>query len=202
MSAHTLQEARELLQQKRYDEARVVLKSLLDLPKARKWLAQLDRIAPEKPEVDDSFDEFLRTEPDYEDADGFLESFPDSPIGSDKPGKLTTLPQRATTAPQPSGKSRRYSAVSTLAMIYYLIAGLLFIGFTFIGVFAILDANNASETGGYFLAGYGIFNIIIGFIASITFVAIGQLLEIMVELARNSRAQKDSLKQIERLLNR
>lgn len=47
MSKVKLQEARELIQQTRYDEARIILKQI-NHPKAREWLDKLDEIAPEK----------------------------------------------------------------------------------------------------------------------------------------------------------
>ncbi len=49
MSANEeLQRARALIQAKRYAEARQVLKNI-DHPTAKKWLARLDEVAPEKP---------------------------------------------------------------------------------------------------------------------------------------------------------
>lgn len=47
MSKVKFQEARELIQQKRYDEARIILKQI-NHPKAQEWLDKLDEIAPEK----------------------------------------------------------------------------------------------------------------------------------------------------------
>lgn len=42
-----MKRAQELIQEKRYDEARAILKTV-DHPKARDWLAKLDKIAPRK----------------------------------------------------------------------------------------------------------------------------------------------------------
>ncbi|MBN1965315.1 MAG: ABC transporter ATP-binding protein [Anaerolineae bacterium] len=41
-----LDEARELLLQKRYDEARTILEILVNNPTAQKWLAQIEQVAP------------------------------------------------------------------------------------------------------------------------------------------------------------
>lgn len=48
MSKAKFEQAKTLIQQKRYDEARTVLREL-DHPTAREWLTKLDKIAPEKP---------------------------------------------------------------------------------------------------------------------------------------------------------
>lgn len=45
MSKQKMLPARELIQQKKYDEARAILRTV-DHPKAREWLAKLDAIAP------------------------------------------------------------------------------------------------------------------------------------------------------------
>lgn len=47
MSKHQMIIAREMIKEKRYDEARALLKTV-DHPTARDWLAKLDKIAPEK----------------------------------------------------------------------------------------------------------------------------------------------------------
>jgi hypothetical protein len=49
MSKNKLMAAKELIQEKRYAEARAILKTV-DHPTAREWLAKLDKIAPEKQE--------------------------------------------------------------------------------------------------------------------------------------------------------
>jgi hypothetical protein len=46
--AEKLQQAKELVSQKRYDEARVILETMPDNPTAQKWLGQLDK-APGTP---------------------------------------------------------------------------------------------------------------------------------------------------------
>ncbi|MEP7293481.1 MAG: hypothetical protein ABI835_16975 [Chloroflexota bacterium] len=48
MSNTKLQAARELIEEKRYTEARVVLKTIPNDATAKRWLAKLDEIAPEK----------------------------------------------------------------------------------------------------------------------------------------------------------
>lgn len=50
MSKAKLEAAAELIREKRYDEARILLK-MVDHPKAKEWLKKLDRISPELPEV-------------------------------------------------------------------------------------------------------------------------------------------------------
>lgn len=50
MSKAKLQAARELLQEKRYQEARSLLQTIPSDPTAQKWLAKLDQIAPTAPQ--------------------------------------------------------------------------------------------------------------------------------------------------------
>lgn len=54
MSADSLQQAKTLIQQKRYDEARQILQRL-NVPKAKVWLSQLDEIAPVKQKPKDDY---------------------------------------------------------------------------------------------------------------------------------------------------
>lgn len=49
MSREKLLQARSLIQEKRFDEARIILRSMPNDPTAQKWLAKLNEIAPEKP---------------------------------------------------------------------------------------------------------------------------------------------------------
>lgn len=49
MSKAKLQAARELLQEKRYQEARSLLQTIPNDPTAQKWLVKLDEIVPVKP---------------------------------------------------------------------------------------------------------------------------------------------------------
>ena len=46
MAQERLQQARDLIRQQRYDEARTMLFPIRTHPTARKWLARLDEIAP------------------------------------------------------------------------------------------------------------------------------------------------------------
>lgn len=50
MSDAKLQAAKELIQEKAYEAARAILKTLPDDPTAIKWLAQLDQFVPPTPE--------------------------------------------------------------------------------------------------------------------------------------------------------
>lgn len=47
MSANTLQTARGLIQQKRYDEARALLQLIPYDPTAQQWLTKLNQVAPD-----------------------------------------------------------------------------------------------------------------------------------------------------------
>lgn len=77
MSREAMLEAKELIKQKRYDEARFILKTV-DHPTAQEWLAKIDQIAP----------------PKIEDADNpFANPFED-PFSA-------SIPPRATSTPPP-----------------------------------------------------------------------------------------------------
>ena len=75
MSKAKMQAARELIQEKRYQEARAILQSV-DHPTARKWLAKLDQIAPVQSQS--SWSQLERTPPPIDWADGPRDTGPEA----------------------------------------------------------------------------------------------------------------------------
>lgn len=171
MSSNNLQQAKMLIQQKRYDEARRILQRSND-PKAKVWLSQLDEIAP------------IKRKDDYSDLGDPFSNIPTRP------------PQN-----QPQFNAGSYDFVTILAMFYYLIGGLIMLGGSIGGFSLIADAGNSYyySTG---LRNQGIAVIITSFIMSVSLLGVGQLLQIMVDLARNSRTQTHLLNMIADKLDR
>lgn len=186
MVQETLQQAQELLQQKRYDEARALLEPIADHPTAQGWLARLEELAPRpvaaasRPVDDfDDLDDIPHTPPARKPAPTYADDLYD-PFDRSRPKPDYVAQQKAV--------KKRFGALQTISAVYKVFAVIVVI----LGGFGVLGAFVSASSlygGGLGVGLLTAIPIIIGTaITAVTLYAVGELIDAFISIEQNTRA--------------
>lgn len=188
MSQVGLQRAQTLIKMGNYDEAYVILKKL-DHPTARKWLQQIDAMYQERRQQEAS----IAQEPD-ELSNSVFSSVSTSASAAKTPANtIKPAPSRNASPLIPAMenvkvKTGKYSALRFVAGAYF------FLGILVAGIGTALGILTYRE--GYLYESAGISTIVTSLLLGLGLLAVGQLVQVILEIVENSRTQVRILQRI------
>ena len=201
MATAALQRAQRLLKEKKYDEARAILKTVAEHPTAQKWLAKLDEIAPKRPQIEDDRDEFARLLEDADEPDDARET-PSERFSTLRSDQVRVGNPGANDASRPKAKRGRFAALATIATVYKVLGALVGLVAALGAAFSLYDALfRPSYLSG--LAWGQFFSFVIGgSIAAVSLYAGAQLIDLLLSVEANQRETAENTRRTAELLEK
>lgn len=225
MATAALQRAQHLLKEKKYDEARAILKTISEHPTAQKWLAKLDEIAPERPTLDDDRDEFARLLEDADEPSGERDAASErfsalrsgqvrvgNPDLRNRVSSLLTHPLRSDQVhvgnpdsndpSRPKAKRGRFAALATIATLYKILGALVGLAAASGAAVSLYDALFRPSYYSGFAWGQFFGFAIGGSIAAVSLYAGAQLIDLLLSVEANQRETAENTRRTAELLER
>ncbi len=214
MSDEIIQQARQLIINKQYDDARIKLEQISDSPIAQKWLTKLDEIAPKR-DVFTAFDEedifsepvFEPEKPKSDTSKPSIGELASRILGNKDDSELISNDVNMIVKADKVTQDNDESSYSNLQLIMnlYKIAGALMLAVTILG--SALIFSQLLNTGNYYyqpspgtIVGSAFAFLVGGIITSASLYAVGELIHIIISIERNVRIsaqlQASSFKQL------